>query len=192
MAEKADVDSEEQLSKEDEEFKEETENIFKGFMYHRLTSRIEQEADGGHFSVGQIPKPVLQELETVSSQEEKKSKEQQVLGKTLAEMGDQLNRKYHSQLVDMTKSLGLTSETAYATFAKIAKRLFQNGINWGRIVALLCFGYEIAMSVIKSKTRSVGTFLKKIVNFVVSFIIQEKISNWIANHGGWVCVKHLL
>lgn len=188
MAEAAGVENEEQPSPADEKIAEETESIFRGFMYHRLTSQIEQEASDGDMSVGQIPKPVLQELENVSSSEEKKSKDEQLLGKRLAQMGDQLENKYHDTLVRMTKSLGLTSITAYDTFAKIARRLFQDGINWGRIIALLCFGYEIAVSVIKTGTTAIGTFLKKIVNFVVKFIVKEKIASWIASQGGWLAI----
>lgn len=104
-------------------------------------------------------------------------------------MGDVLNKKYHADFVDMTRNLGLTSTTAYSTFAKVAKRLFQNGINWGRIVALLLFGYEIAVTVIKNEAMGIGNFLRKIINFVVTFIIKEKIASWITNEGGWVCLQ---
>lgn len=102
-------------------------------------------------------------------------------------MGDVLSKKYHEEFVDMARNLGLTSTTAYSTFAKIANRLFLNGINWGRIVALLLFGYEIAVSLIKKKAMGVRNFLTKIVNFVVQFIVKEKIADWIRDQGGWVC-----
>ncbi len=105
---------------------------------------------------------------------------------TLAGLGDQLDHKYREQLVAMTKSLCLTSETAYSGFAKVARKLFESGINWGRIITLLCFGYEIAVSVIKTGTRAIGSFLKKIVKFVVTFIVKEKIASWIERQGGWV------
>ena len=109
-----------------------------------------------------------------------------VICQALAEMGDVLNKKYHSDFVEMTRKLGLTSSTAYKAFAKVASRLFQNGINWGRIVALLLFGYEIAVSVIQKEAMGIRNFLRKIVNFVVTFIIKEKIARWITDQGGWV------
>ncbi len=81
MAEAPDDKGSDEKSAQDEQFAEETENIFRGFMYHRLTSQIEQEACDGDMSVGRIPRPVLLELENGSYDEEKKSKEQQILGK---------------------------------------------------------------------------------------------------------------
>ena len=104
-------------------------------------------------------------------------------------MADKLNRKYHHEFVEMAVSLRLTPDTAYSTFAKIAQRLFQDTINWGRIVALLLFGYEIAVSVIKKGMGGIRNFLKKIINFVVTFIIKGQIGNWIRAQGGWVCIS---
>ena len=100
-------------------------------------------------------------------------------------MGDKLNEKYHHQFVAMIKDLGLTSNTAYATFAKVARKLFENGITWGRIVALLLFGSEIAVSVIKKGAMGIRDFLRKISDIVVAFIVQE-IQQWIKDQGGWV------
>ena len=101
-------------------------------------------------------------------------------------MGDVLDKRYHNEFAKMAKTLGLTSDIAYDTFAKVARKLFQDGINWGRIVALLSFGYEIAVSVIKKGAMGIRKFLQKIVSFVVKFIIQEKIGGWIRRNGGWV------
>ena len=101
-------------------------------------------------------------------------------------MGDTLDKRYHNEFARMAKTLGLTSDTAYDAFAKVARKLFQDGINWGRIVALLSFGYEIAVSVVKKGAMGIRKFLQKIVSFVVTFIIQEKIAGWIRRHGGWV------
>ena len=111
---------------------------------------------------------------------------------TLAALGDDVQQKYGDTFVAMTKHLGLSSATAYDTFAKIARRLFNDGINWGRIIALLCFGYEIAFSVIKTGSTAIGQFLKKIISFVVKFIVKEKIGKWIANQGGWVCIARIM
>lgn len=181
-------EDDERQSSRDDKFAEETETIFKGFMFHRLTSQIEQEATDGDMSVGQIPKPVLKEIENESSLLEKQTRNEQLLGKTLAALGDDVQQKYGDTFVAMTKHLGLSSATAYDTFAKIARRLFNDGINWGRIIALLCFGYEIAFSVIKTGSTAIGQFLKKIISFVVKFIVKEKIGKWIANQGGWFAI----
>ena len=64
----------------------------------------------------------------------------------------------------------------------VFSRLFKQGINWGRIAALLMFGYRIALDV----SVGVGEFLNKIIQALVKFIIGEKIAMWIAEQGGWV------
>lgn len=74
-------EDDERQSSRDDKFAEETETIFKGFMFHRLTSQIEQEATDGDMSVGQIPKPVLKEIENESSLLEKQTRNEQLLGK---------------------------------------------------------------------------------------------------------------
>ncbi|XP_077866051.1 bcl-2 homologous antagonist/killer-like, partial [Saccoglossus kowalevskii] len=65
--------------------------------------------------------------------------------------------------------------------------IFFDGINWGRIVALLMFGYRIAMDVIQKGFRG---FFSKIIEFVVKFIIGEKIAQWIARQGGWAAALY--
>ena len=63
-------------------------------------------------------------------------------------------------------------------------RLFRDGhINWGRIITLLCFGYRMAVTVVQ---RGIRGFFSNVVGFVVRFIINEKIAQWIAEQGGWV------
>ncbi|KAJ7375595.1 bcl-2 homologous antagonist killer, partial [Desmophyllum pertusum] len=106
-----------------------------------------------------------------------------VIGRRLGEIGDEIDAKYKDQFKDMIDSLSLTPATAYETFAAVARRLFRSGINWGRVVALLCFGYEIAVTVIRRGFS--GSFLRRIIRFVVDFIFNERIARWIAQHGGW-------
>ena len=65
-------------------------------------------------------------------------------------------------------------------------RLFAEGINWGRIVTLLCFGYRMAIEVLKNQVGKFGEFLARIGAFVLQFLVTERISRWIADHGGWV------
>lgn len=63
-------------------------------------------------------------------------------------------------------------------------RLFKDGqINWGRIVTLLCFGYRLTVTVIQ---QGISGFFSKIVTFILDFLISNKITEWIARHGGWV------
>jgi len=91
----------------------------------------------------------------------------------------------------MIGDLQMTSRTAYSTFAKVARRLIQQGITWGRIVALLLFGFEIAVSVLERGATGIRDFLHEIVDVVVKFIINEKIAQWIKDQGGWLAFLNL-
>ena len=66
-------------------------------------------------------------------------------------------------------------------------RLFDDGvISWGRVVTLLCFGYRMAMVVIR---RGLVSFFSNVVRFIVRFVLIEKIAKWIADQGGWVIIS---
>uniref|UniRef100_A0A8C5UAW6 Bcl-2 Bcl-2 homology region 1-3 domain-containing protein n=1 Tax=Malurus cyaneus samueli TaxID=2593467 RepID=A0A8C5UAW6_9PASS len=61
--------------------------------------------------------------------------------------------------------------------------LFESGINWGRVIALLAFGYRLAMHVWQ---RGVSGFLRLIARCLGEFMLQHRIARWIAQQGGWV------
>ncbi|KAI1230980.1 Bcl-2 homologous antagonist/killer, partial [Lamprotornis superbus] len=61
------------------------------------------------------------------------------------------------------------------------KNLFESDINWGRVIALLAFGYRMAMHVWQS---GVGGFLRRIARYLGEFMLQNRIASWIAQQGG--------
>lgn len=63
--------------------------------------------------------------------------------------------------------------------------LFESGINWGRVVALLGFGYRLALYVYQ---RGLTGFLGQVTRFVADFMLHHCIARWIAQRGGWVSV----
>ena len=64
-------------------------------------------------------------------------------------------------------------------------RLFrEGGIHWGRIVTLLCYGYRLAITYLR---RGIYGFFANIISWVVKFVVSERIAQWIADQGGWVC-----
>uniref|UniRef100_A0A8D2PFW0 Bcl-2 Bcl-2 homology region 1-3 domain-containing protein n=1 Tax=Zosterops lateralis melanops TaxID=1220523 RepID=A0A8D2PFW0_ZOSLA len=63
------------------------------------------------------------------------------------------------------------------------RSLFDSGINWGRVIALLAFGYLMAVQVWRSGVRG---FLRRIAGFVRDFMLHNHIARWIAQQGGWV------
>lgn len=190
-------DPEDEKDADVEQVASDTEKVFKNFVYKRLTSHIDKEATEGDLEVGSIPPNVINEIRdeerrfnaSNSNRGDDPNQEQmRQLGKTLAAYGDEIQEKYHTTFTEMISRLNLSSDQdfAYDSFTRVAMRLFEHGISWGRILGLLCFGYEIAIYVIKRSTHGIGRFLKKIVSYVAKFVLKEKIAQWIAERGGWV------
>ncbi|CAL1548241.1 unnamed protein product [Lymnaea stagnalis] len=110
------------------------------------------------------------------------------IGRQLARLGDDINEKYADIFDQMISdlNLGVDGETEpYEAFANIGRRVFSSGINWGRIMILLGFGYRIAITKLKTQITNFARFLASIVSFICRFVISERISKWIADHGGW-------
>lgn len=64
-----------------------------------------------------------------------------------------------------------------------ARSLFKSGISWGRVVALLGFGYRLALYVYQ---RGLTGFLGQVTCFLADIILHHCIARWIAQRGGWV------
>ncbi|XP_012387688.1 bcl-2 homologous antagonist/killer isoform X1 [Orcinus orca] len=110
------------------------------------------------------------------------------VGRQLAIIGDDINRRYDSEFQAMLQHLQPTAENAYEYFTKIASSLFESGINWGRVVALLGFGYRLALHVYQ---RGLTGFLGQVTRFVADFMLHHCIARWIAQRGGWVAALDL-
>uniref|UniRef100_A0A2K5YIZ5 Bcl-2 Bcl-2 homology region 1-3 domain-containing protein n=1 Tax=Mandrillus leucophaeus TaxID=9568 RepID=A0A2K5YIZ5_MANLE len=89
--------------------------------------------------------------------------------------------------ITMLHHLQPTAENAYEYFTKIASSLFESGINQGRVVALLGFGYRLALHVYQ---RGLTGFLGQVTRFVVC-MLQYCIAWWIAQRGSWVAALDL-
>ncbi|XP_071941636.1 bcl-2 homologous antagonist/killer-like [Antedon mediterranea] len=151
---------------------EQAEDVIRSFMSQRLHMALRNEEEDVV-----VATPNLADF--VSSNPLSNSS---MVGRQLAQIGDQIDSQYRDEFRQMINSLNITPATAYQAFAGVAKRLFREGINWGRIAALLMFGYRIAMDVARNATH----FIKKIIESIVKFIITEKIAQWIAEQGGWI------
>ncbi|XP_028397323.1 bcl-2 homologous antagonist/killer-like [Dendronephthya gigantea] len=166
--------------------KTETASIVRQFVYDRF-----EEENEGLDSTGQDEIPVLEtarpdaleELRSVREENDPDSTAVRV-SRRLREIGDDIQHKYQDEFQDMINQLNLNSANAYKSFAEVARRLFRNGITWHRIVALLCFGYEIAKHVLINGLA--GTYMRKIYQMIVDFIVNERIAAWITQNGGWL------
>ena len=170
----------------DDMLKTETTNIVRQFVYDRFEEESEalDATNQDEIPVIETARPdALEELRSVREENDPDSTAVRV-SRRLREIGDEIQIKYQDEFQDMINQLNLTSANAYKSFAEVARRLFRNGITWHRIVALLCFGYEIAKHVLRNGLA--GTYMRKIYQLIVDFIVNERIAAWIAENGGWV------
>ncbi|XP_066912891.1 bcl-2 homologous antagonist/killer-like [Clytia hemisphaerica] len=182
------------LEEDQKQVAEESEKIFKTFLYTRLLSDIERDSEDGEMCVGEITTPVIHQIrDEKTNMEEKFNQDEQdkkilELGQMLAAVGDNYNKKYDFQSI--VGNLNIEHEEfAYTSFTNVARKLVVGGLNWGRILALFLFGYEIALSFLRKGHSGVYGLLKRILKYMVKFLFKEGIVNWIIEQGGWIKFK---
>lgn len=101
---------------------------------------------------------------------------------TMRTLGDEFEERYHDRFDDMCDQLHVTPNTAYPTFLAVINELFVDGVKWGRIVALFSFGGALAVRAIEN---DMPELVDNIVEWVTKYL-DNNLSQWIANHDGWV------
>lgn len=167
---------EEPSSASEEQVAQDTEEVFRSYVFYR--HQQEREADGA--AVPADPEIVALSPEPASTMAQ--------VGQRLAIIGDDINQRYDEEFQTMLQHLQPTVENAYQYFTKIASSLFESGINWGRVVALLSFGYRLALHVYQ---HGLTGFLGQVARFVADFMLHHCIARWIAQRGGWVAALDL-
>ena len=173
------------------------ENIVRCFIFRMLEKVINKAACEEELRFSLLPQPVIQEVRAVkeylqrcecsSSTEDSWFVHKAV--KILEEQGGMAIQKYHFTFLNLIGQLHITDEYnfAYNQFVEVAKKLFtSDSITWSHIVSLICFGAEISVYIVEHGKLGLGSFLKKICDFIVEFFVKEEILNWIGQHGGWV------
>lgn len=158
----------------EENVREETEDLFRNFVYQRYRNEnIQQQYDSTPVD------PELLNLPKVPATSAAQ------IGRQLARIGDDINEKYKDTFNEMIATMNIGPDTAYEAFAGVARKILAEEVNWGRILTLLCFGYRIAVQVMKSHVGKFAEFLSRMCSYVLKFLISERITQWIADHGGW-------
>lgn len=154
----------------------ETEDVFNSYLHQRWQ---QDQARQGFISTPNIPQ-ITQTRDPMSTPCQ--------VGRELARIGDIINQRHQDDFDLMIRDLNINSATAYDKFAKVANKLFEDGLNWGRILALFSFGYRIIVKVLGfSGIADFGNAVKSIVFNVVKYITDttKGIVQWIASRGGW-------
>ncbi|XP_035507624.1 apoptosis regulator BAX [Morone saxatilis] len=100
----------------------------------------------------------------------------------LIKIADELNRNAELQrLVNQVQD-----NCAKEVFMTVARSIFADGINWGRVVALFHLAYRL---IYKALTSNHLENIRTVIGWVLQ-IIREKIYSWIIQQGGWEGVIH--
>lgn len=161
-----------------EQVAQQTADVFRSYAFYRY----QQEQDQAEYMANIPVDPEMVELpaaERITID----------VGRQLAVIGDDINTRYESHFQDMILDLKPDMDNAYEYFTKIASSLFEDGINWGRVIALLGFGYRMALYVFHQ--RGISGFLSRIAQFVAMFVLRNRIAQWIAEQGGWTAALDL-
>lgn len=158
--------------------------VLRRYFYERYSR--DQEED--RIPTGTPPAPELTEqLPPVFSPETS-------VGRQLAIIGDDIQRRYDNQFTQMIKVLNFSGNgsdrSAYNTFHSVATSLFRDGhISWGRVIALFCFGYRIA---VHQLTHGFSGMISETIGWITQFMMRQRISNWMAEQGGWDAIMNLM
>nr|QSG71260.1 BCL2-associated X protein [Carassius gibelio] len=95
----------------------------------------------------------------------------------LLKIADDLNK--NAELQHLISSV--ESNCAQDVFMTVARSIFEDGINWGRVVALFHLAYRL---IYQALTQNHFDIIKRIISWVLQFI-RENISAWIRQQGGW-------
>ncbi|XP_034536321.1 apoptosis regulator BAX [Notolabrus celidotus] len=98
----------------------------------------------------------------------------------LLKIADELNRNAElQQLISQ-----VPGNCAQDIFMTVARSIFADGINWGRVVALFHLAYRL---IYKALTTNHLENIRMIISWVLQ-VIREQLYAWLVQQGGWAGV----
>ncbi|XP_006008143.1 bcl-2-like protein 2 [Latimeria chalumnae] len=103
------------------------------------------------------------------------------LYRAMREAGDEFEARFHRTFNSLSSHLHITPGTAYRRFAETADSLFQDGVNWGRVVALFVFSAALC---VESVDKEMASLVGRIIDWTVTYV-ESSLQDWINHSGGW-------
>ncbi|XP_068429125.1 apoptosis regulator BAX [Clinocottus analis] len=98
----------------------------------------------------------------------------------LLKIADEINRN-----AELTRLINQVQDNcAQDIFMQVARNIFADGINWGRVVALFHLAYRL---IYKALTTNHVENIRVIISWVLR-VIRERLYRWLVQQGGWVGV----
>ncbi|XP_034543962.1 bcl-2-like protein 1 [Notolabrus celidotus] len=101
----------------------------------------------------------------------------------LKDSADEFELLFTQAFSDLSSQLDITPDTAYHSFKSVMDEVFKDGVNWGRIVGLFAFGGVLCVECVQ---KGMGELVSRIADWMTIYL-DEHISSWIQNQGGWDC-----
>uniref|UniRef100_H3D9M0 Zgc:153993 n=1 Tax=Tetraodon nigroviridis TaxID=99883 RepID=H3D9M0_TETNG len=112
--------------------------------------------------------------------EEQRDPQTKEVVEQLLKIADDLNRNAEFQhLVSQVQG-----NCAQDVFMQVARSIFADGINWGRVVALFHLAYRL---ILKALTTNHLENIRTVIGWVLQ-VIREQLYSWLVQQGGWAGV----
>ncbi|KAM9317647.1 apoptosis regulator BAX [Pholidichthys leucotaenia] len=173
---------------------------------HRGEENPEQEPRGAEGGQDVIDDPILEQgavvfrgyvIDRINTEHPNRRVSSEDLGGRPDEQHDPQVKQVVEQLIKIAEDLNRNAEfqrlvnkvqndCAQDVFMTVARGIFSEGINWGRIVALFHLAYRL---IYKALTNNHLENIRIITSWVLRFI-REQLHSWIVQQGGWEGVIH--
>ncbi|XP_022077671.1 bcl-2-like protein 1 [Acanthochromis polyacanthus] len=106
---------------------------------------------------------------------------------TLKDAADEFELLFTQTFSDLSSQIDITPETAYHSFKSVMDEVFKDGVNWGRIVGLFCFGGVLCVECVE---KNMSELVPRIADWMTMYL-DEHISPWIQSQGDWECFAEI-
>lgn len=161
----------------------------------------EQEPQGAVGGEDVIDDPILEQgavvlrgyvIERINTEEPERHVSSEHLGGRPDEQRDPQVKEVVEQLLKIADEMNRNAELqqlinrvqpncAQDIFMEVARNIFADGINWGRVVALFHLAYRL---IYKALTTNHLENIRTVISWVLQ-VIREKLYTWIIQQGGW-------
>jgi len=100
---------------------------------------------------------------------------------TVRRVTSEFEQRFAEAFDELGGQLEIDRDSAYQTFQGILGATFQDGVSWGRIVALMCLSGALAA---KCVSLRMPELVNDVVEWTVSYV-ENHLNDWITDHGGW-------
>ncbi|XP_029000912.1 apoptosis regulator BAX [Betta splendens] len=136
-------------------------------------------------------------IERLSTEDPNQQVSTEHLGGMPNELQDPKVKKVVEQLITIADELNRNAELqrlinevqndcAHEAFMYVARRIFAEGITWGRVVALFHLAYKL---IHKALTTNHLENIRTVMSWFLE-VIRERLRSWIIQQGGWAGIAH--